>query len=132
LGLVEKVKKISNQIKVIIGGPFATCYPEYFIRKTKVDAISLGESEFIITELIEALDDQKKLRNVKGIIFKDNGKIVRTEQRPLIKNLDDIPIPAYHLLPMKKYFNYQALRRPSAGLITTRGCPFNCAYCEVP
>lgn len=130
--IANKVNQLRRNIDIIVGGPFATSRPDYFLKRAEIDAIAIGESEHTVLELVPALQDKRQLHEVKGIVFKDNGDIIRTPPRQLIEDLDTIPFPAYHLLPMSHYFYVDALSRPNAAMITSRGCPFRCGYCEVP
>lgn len=66
------------------------------------------------------------LKNVRGITFRQNGEIKATESRPFINNLDEIPFPAYDLLPMDKY---KFGNHRYGVMMTSRGCPFDCIFC---
>jgi anaerobic magnesium-protoporphyrin IX monomethyl ester cyclase len=73
---------------------------------------------------------------VQGIAYRKDGTIVVNTPRPLIKNLDELPYPAYHLVDMEKYLNpknieYRSFKDRSISMITSRGCPFNCCFCSV-
>lgn len=130
--IANKVKQLRRNIGIIVGGPFATIRPDYLLKRAEIDAIAIGESEHTVLELIPALQDKRQLHRVKGIVFNDNGDIIRTPPQPLIADLDTIPFPAFHLLPMSHYSYVEALRRPTAAMVTSRGCPFRCGFCEVP
>ena len=98
----KRLIRISNAINnsrnkpfYIIGGHCPSPEPEYFLKKTKADVAILGEGEVTIVELLDALSDNKALANIKGIAFKDNEKIIINEDRPLIQDIDNIPLPAY-------------------------------------
>lgn len=107
---------------VIVGGNHATAVAEYILSCSHdIDFIVRGEGEAVLPDLIEALLHKALLSHVKGITYREEDSIVSTHHAPLIANLDDLPIPAYHLLPMDKYSRYN--------IIASRGCPFNCSYC---
>ena len=134
----KAVKNANKNIKVVAGGPHVCVRPEQTISDPNIDIIILGEGEVTIVELIKTLDKGKPLKDVKGIWYKENGKIIKNELRPLIQNLDELPFPAWHLMNMKKYFDatkyLQGSRSiPERGLsiITSRGCPFACVFCTI-
>ena len=97
------VKKVDNQIKVVLGGPHIHLFPLETIELQSVDYLVLGEGEETFKELLDYIDDSKKLREIPGLVFKDNDEVVNTGIRPVIKNLDMLPFPERRLVPYKKY-----------------------------
>ena len=92
------------------------------------------KARLLSRKIIEAINDGKDLRLVKGIAFKDKEEKVFTSPRERIKNLDDLPYPAYDLLPELKthywpFFN-NIQGYPAFSLITSRGCPYQCKFCD--
>lgn len=137
----EKVKTLAREIKkeknipLIIGGPHLTATPEETMKHDFFDYGVIGEGEETLIELIRNLEkgDLKNLKNIQGIIFQQEGKIVRTQPRPYISNLDSLPFPARHLMPqLEEYHPTPASYRrlPVGTIITSRGCPFQCIYCD--
>lgn len=129
------VKNVDKNILVVFGGSHATIFPELTLRDRNIDMVVMGEGEETFLEIVKAKSMGKKLEKIKGIVFKKNGKIVVNKQREFISNLDEIPFPARHLLPMKKYlaspdYSY-SMRPPSTPMITSRGCPGHCIYCSI-
>lgn len=124
------VKKINPEIKVVLGGPHVSIYPNETINFPEIDYITLGEGEITFTELVQNLDDPAKLRKTGGIVYRDNGDLINTGKRGLIKELDMLPFPTRHLTPHKMYYSLLAKRSPITTLITSRGCPYNCLYCN--
>lgn len=136
----RKLLKISDAINALpnrpfyaIGGHGPAPEPDYFLKKTKADLVVIGEGEKTALEIIEALESKRKFSEVKGIAYLENGKLVKTEERPLIQNLDDIPFPAYELFPMD---HYALLRMPHIKsnercipMLSSRGCTFKCNFC---
>ncbi|MEK7160737.1 MAG: radical SAM protein, partial [Patescibacteria group bacterium] len=82
-------------------------------------------------ETMQELADGKNPMEILGLCYKENGQVIKNPPRPLIKNLDSIPPPAYHLLPMDKYYpavgSYKRL--PAMIILATRGCPGRCTFC---
>jgi anaerobic magnesium-protoporphyrin IX monomethyl ester cyclase len=125
--IIRTAKRHNPSIITIMGGPHVsfdvhntlTQYPE-------IDIIVIGEGEQTLKELIPAIRDRNAWKGIKGIAFRSNGTIVVTESRQLIEDLDTLPIPARHLLPMSRYL---ALGFP-VSIITSRGCPNRCIFCQ--
>jgi len=136
--LAEIVKQTNPSIITMLGGPHISMAKEDTLKHRKdVDIVSIGEGENTIIELAEALETGTDLINVKGIYYRDkNGEIIFTGDRPRIENLDILPFPARHLIPMDKYNFYITTRdgkkRKAQNLMTSRGCPFNCYFCATP
>ncbi len=133
--IAAKVKEYSKNIITIIGGPHITAVPENTLKLfPQIDIGVIGEGEDTIIDLLSTLDNESILDNVKGIIFRKKGEFLTTQPRPFIKDLDRLPLPAWDLLPkLDKYYrpsiiNYKKL--PSTSLITSRGCPGKCTFCD--
>jgi radical SAM superfamily enzyme YgiQ (UPF0313 family) len=125
------VKNIDNEIPVVLGGPHVIIYPNETINLPYIDYLVLGDGEIPFTELIQNLGDKDKLKNITGLVFQENGKIINTG-RYIVENLDLLPFPARHLTPFKKYFCILSKRSPITTMITSRGCPYRCLFCERP
>lgn len=127
--LADEIKVKFNPI-VIFGGPHVTTRPLEVLNNSSVDYVVMGEGEISVVELLKSLNNPEA---VKGIGFKRNGKPVINPKRELIKDLDSIPCPARHLIAMEKYrpSPNQYKRLPMTTMIVSRGCPFNCTFCDV-
>lgn len=126
------VKNIAKDIKIILGGPHVYIYPTETISLPEIDFLVLGEGEITFEELLSNIHNVERLKQVKGLVFKADGKIYRTEAREFISNLDEIPHPARYLVPYKKYSSLIAKRQPITTMITSRGCPYHCSFCARP
>jgi len=133
LSISEAINKSKNRPFYVIGGHGPSPEPEYFLHKTQADAVVIGEGERTIVQLIDALFHKKKLRDVKGIAFREAGEVVINERQPLIQDIDSIPFPAYDLFPIDYY---RLLRMPYATnsdfvmpILSGRGCTFQCNFC---
>ncbi|MCG6534910.1 MAG: hypothetical protein L7F78_09515 [Syntrophales bacterium LBB04] len=93
-------------------------YPE-------IDLLCVGEGERTIADLVSCFESGKDWRGTKGIAFRDDGRVVVNEPQEFIEDLDSLPFPARHLLPLSRY---QALGYP-VSIITGRGCPYSCIFC---
>lgn len=132
--LASEIKTGLN-VPVIFGGPHATIRPKEVLNNDSVDFVVIGEGEKTVVELMGILSGsfpEFKLDDVKGIGFKRNGELIINPRRELIENLDLIPLPARHLVPIEKYrpSPNQYKRFPLATMIVSRGCPYNCTFCN--
>jgi len=115
-------------IPVIHGGSHVTVAPEEALSLDEVDLICIGEGEFPVLELVERLENGKTYEDIANLwIKKPDGQIVKNPLRPLIQDLDALP------LPDRELFNYRQLLlvnpMEATLLMAGRGCPFNCKYC---
>jgi len=130
--IARNVKAASPNVHIILGGAHASTLPEQTMEMMPdIDIIVRGEGEATVVELVDALERERPLEQVKGIVFRDKGRKVWTEGRDPISDLDQLPFPAYHLLPIKGYRFHPPLGRkhPVVPIITSRGCPFRCTFC---
>lgn len=109
-------------VPVMVGGNHATALAEYILQGSPdIDVVIRGEGEITFPALVQALQNGLPIREIQGITFREGGQIVTNPDAPLIADLDTLPIPAYHLLPMPSYRRYN--------IVAARGCPFQCSYC---
>ncbi len=130
--LFREVKKISKGIVTVAGGThFSFLGEEYLISHPEIDFIVVGEGEETFLELCMTILNGGELSKVRGIIYRDeNGKPTRTPPRPLIPNLDLLPMPAYDLLPMNRYGRSKFLFASHGSTIHhSRGCTSSCKFC---
>ena len=116
--LIELINNKYPNIKIVVGGIHVTVMYEQILNKYPFLITVLGEGEITFSELI---DGRKTLENIDGIAFNDNGRIIKTKERALIENLDDLPFPKHEI-----FFTES---RRCACILTTRGCPFSCTFC---
>lgn len=93
-----------------------------------LDVVIRHEPEFTLRELVQTLEAGGTLHGVQGAIFRHEGEIVANPDRPFVDNLDDLPMPLYHKLPLEKY-RIPMLRGPYCFVVTSRGCPAGCRFC---
>ncbi len=126
---LKACKDFDPRIVTMLGGPHASfALKETLLRARWIDVVIIGEGERTIVELARALEKGKDIQQVAGIAFREDSRVVKTEPRPLIENLDELPPPARHLLPLSKY---RAIGAPCT-VITSRGCPYRCIFCSGP
>ncbi len=133
LKISEAINRSKQRPFYMIGGHGPTPEPEYFLKKTGADVVVRGEGEVTILELMEALESRKVLADISGIAFMKDGEAVITPDRPLIKDIDTLPFPAYHLFPIEYY---RLMRMPHVKnndfvmpILSGRGCTFQCNFC---
>jgi magnesium-protoporphyrin IX monomethyl ester (oxidative) cyclase len=127
----NRIKQVGN-VPICLGGPHPITAPEDVLKNKSVDYVVMGEGELTILELLDAIFNRKDLRGIKGLAYKNSeGKIFVNPRRELINDLDTLPMPARHLVPIEKYrpspHHYKEL--PMTTMITSRGCPFGCIFC---
>ena len=131
-------KGVNRDIVVVLFGLHPSSRPEDCLLNADVDFVVVGEPENTVSELVLALEQEKKdLRDIDGLGFRENGKLVLTDKRAFIEDLDSLPFPSRHLLPMNVYaqaVKQNPLRgeihKPYTIVITSRGCPYNCVFCS--
>jgi anaerobic magnesium-protoporphyrin IX monomethyl ester cyclase len=120
---------------VVMGGPHPSAMPEQVLKDGNVDYAVVGEGEYAFRDLMRVLStDKSKVSEVMGVAWKDaTGTIHVNPRYPLIKNLDEIPFPAWDLMDPRTYPQIPhgtfTRRFPAAPITTTRGCPFDCTFC---
>ncbi len=130
----EIAKKVNQEIITIVGGIHFSFVPDESLNDfPEIDFIVRGEGEHTIVELIKILNKSEKPGKVKGISFKHNEKNIHNPPRSLIKNLDTLPYPAYHLVEenLKQYhFTMMAGRNTRYMMLEGgRGCEYRCTFC---
>lgn len=131
LETAQVVKETLPDSIVVMGGYHPTFNFIETLEDENVDIVIRGEGEYIMLNLVQALENQSSLHDVKGIVFEDKNskEIVVNPEAPLIQDLDELPFPALNLLPMKKY-RLLDMDTHMATMITTRGCPMQCSFCS--
>lgn len=132
--LINNLVKTINALDtpyIILTGAHGTVMPDYILNKTKVNFVVRGEPEMVVKNLVEKIakggDD---FSNIAGISYLNNDLVINNPDAERIKNLDELPFPAYDSLPMGKYhYTFSDIPTPFSLMISSRGCPFNCTYC---
>lgn len=127
------VKDRFPEIKIVMGGPHATLDPNGVLSSPHIDFVIRGEGEYSFLEFCRTYlqGQENQFKNIGGLSFRENGRVIHNSDRPMIENLDEIPFPARHLIPLMKYRNYGRVykRKPVGVMITSRGCPLQCIFC---
>lgn len=125
------IKHKRPNIKIILGGPHATIFPDMIIKHPVVDFVCIGEGEITMKSLVECLNKQSEPKKILGLYYKDrDGTVHMNPRRPLIENLDMLPIPKYQIFDPIQYFPAVHIRgKRVCNMITSRGCPYKCTFC---
>lgn len=133
LQISEAINRSKNRPFYIIGGHGPSPEPEYFVKKTSADAAIMGEGEETTVDLLKAIGSRRALSSVKGIAYRDGARVIINERRPLIEDIDSLPIPAYELFPIDYYRLKQSPHTTrtdfAMDMISSRGCTFRCTFC---
>lgn len=130
-------KELNPDIVTIMGGAHPSSMTEDVLSQGCIDFVVPGEGEITLLKLLGAIQNGQNLRYIQGIAFLQNGHVQRTPVSDFLMNLDELPMPARHLLPMDEYFKKN---RPhgtatkydhSTPIITSRGCPAKCTFCSI-
>lgn len=121
--ICNNLKKVNKNVKIALGGPEVTYDSEESMKKYDfVDYILYGEGELVFRDFVKSLKGDIDIKDVNGIVYRNNGDIVKNKPMKDIENLDIIPSP-YVDLNKAEYENRIVYYE------TSRGCPFNCQYC---
>jgi len=127
--ITKAIKEYDHSILTVIGGPHPSIFIEQTLENPSVDFVIFGEGEYTITELCDTLESGGNFSHIKGLAFKESNRIIVNGLRPLISNLDELPFPARQLLNLSEYPLRSLTGKRMATMISSRGCPYNCAYC---
>ena len=132
--IAKTIKALDKNLPVIIGGPHASSIPEQTLEEMPgVDIVCMGEGEEVSFELACTIGKKQKLNDIKGIVFRDGNIIINTTRRALIEDINALPFPAWHLLDLQKYSVMSGggdLNLPTFVLLSSRGCPNHCIFCD--
>ena len=137
--LAAEIKADFPNILVVAGGAHFTDNPLEDLEKLHLDVIVVSEGEQTVLEIVEGLERHNKVDflldivpDIQGVLYRKNGAVLQSSPRPLIEDIDTIPIPARHLLPPLQSYSISSVqykRSPSAAVMTARGCPYRCTFC---
>lgn len=129
--VLKIAKEVNPKVTTLAGGAHFSNLIQESLQNYPIDFIVKGEAEYSLLELIKELEKQRPdCRKVKGIAFRQDNQIIETPPQPLIKNLDELPLPAYELMPMHEYGKARFLFSPGGITIHhSRGCTNSCKFC---
>ncbi|MDM8539120.1 radical SAM protein [Desulfobacterales bacterium HSG17] len=133
--MAVRIKELRPEVKTVFGGVHISALGGVLLEDFEhIDFLCMGEGELTLGELAEGCESGDMLGNITGLVWRDNGQVVTNSVREHIPDLDALPFPAYeklagfpdkYNLPLFSYIN-----TPGATMITSRGCPYKCSYCD--
>jgi len=135
LRTLELAKKVDPDIKTVVGGQHFTALANESLQMyPEIDFIIRGEGEETLLDLTQTLRENRPLSTVRGLSFRNNGNIIHNSPRPLIENLDDLPLPGYHFIEEhRKKYHFKMMTSSGAGYAmveASRGCSHQCTFCS--
>ena len=134
--IITAVKQFGPEIKTMLAGLHPSALPEQTVKEGVADFVCQGEGFYTIPKLIDVLKNDGDNYEIDGLWYLEDGHVVSNPRPEMIQNLDEIPQPAWDMLPMEKYrahnwhcFDDINRRSPYAVIYTSLGCPFNCSFC---
>ena len=136
INVCKIVKKVNPNIITACGGAHPTAMYNSLLKDPNLDYVIFGEGEYTTQKLIDTINSKNDLSQVDGIAYKENGIIKVNPKTHYIENLDELPLPARHLLKMDKYLESNSphsgiKRMPFTSMVTSRGCPNKCSFCVI-
>lgn len=129
--VLEEIRRNNPYLPIVIGGPHVSCLPLEPLEKGLADFSVVGEGEQAMLEILRAYENGSSFFSIPGVAFRKDGKIYPPSGSGITKDLNSLPFPARHLLPMKRYraSAVRTRRFPALSMITSRGCPMRCTFC---
>lgn len=134
--IIRFLKELNPAIKTVFAGLHPSALPQKTLVEEHADFVCQGEGFYTLPMLVDALAASAEDFAIQGLWYKKNGHVVSNPAAPLMRELDELPMPAWDLLPMSRYrahnwhcFDHISERQPYAILYTSLGCPFKCSFC---
>lgn len=123
------IKSFDKSVHIVLGGPQGTAVPDVCLSNPCIDSVVIGEGEITLCALLGALGDDRKMSKVRGLAFRNrSGRIIHNPPRPLISDLDSLPLPALDIYPRRFWCDRSSKKYP-VGIFISRGCPYRCTFC---
>ena len=126
---IRRLKRVFPEVFVVIGGPQVTAYPRESLQAAPAAIGVVGEGELAMLEIVSRLEKGEKYNNIPQTVVRVGEEIVIHPRSTKLLDLDNAPPPALDLLPLSRYRCVVA-EKPFATMVTTRGCPYRCAFCS--
>ncbi len=135
LETAQSIRKLSPGTHIIFGGQHPTIMPELAMKAECIDSTCLGEGEAVWSDFLDRMAAGQGLDELPGLWYRREGEVIRNPSRTTFVDIDAVPMPAYHLLDIERYFNIDFVRFPTVDrraiqIFTSRGCPYRCIYCH--
>lgn len=131
LEIAKELKKMDPSLRICCGGSHIGSTREELFKFTKdIDFLFYGEGEYTFYKFIKAFKKNLSFEEIDGLIYKKDKEVIINKPPKPIQNLDDLPFPDLNLVDIKKYDSYYAKSLPLTSIMASRGCPFNCTFCD--
>jgi radical SAM superfamily enzyme YgiQ (UPF0313 family) len=134
--LLRRIKERFPGVPLVLGGEHATGLTEFSMQQAPLDFAVCGEGEETFVALLACIRDGGDPARVAGIAWRAGGEVVVNPRRGRIRQIDDIPRPAWHLFELEAYMSHNQPHGASRGrfmpMLATRGCPYECTFCTSP
>ena len=120
-------KEALPEAVTVIGGPHVTLFQKETLESPYVDYAMDGEAEYTFLEFVRAMESGSSVEGIGGMVYRKDGSVV-ANKIAIVEDLNSLPFPAVHLLPLDKYSLANA-KSPFGSIVTSRGCPFKCCFC---
>lgn len=135
--VIDSIRACFPDVTILAGGEHIIAMPEFVLETCPaIDYCILGEGEETLVALVNNLNASLPDEEINGIAYMRDGDFIKTPPRARIRNIDDIPLPAWHLVPLENYLDnglgYGVNRGRSMPMLATRGCPYRCTFCSSP
>jgi radical SAM superfamily enzyme YgiQ (UPF0313 family) len=133
LETIRLIRQACPKAFILVGGSHFTYSAEDALRCVpEIDAVCVGEGEETFLELLEHLPGREAFGRIRGLVWRDrDGQIVRNPPRPVMEDINHLPMPAWDLFAIRQY-DYHTIDsdlNPVHGMMTSRGCPHSCVFC---
>lgn len=139
LDLIKMVKRVLPGCIVVLGGPHIPLFPEETIGFDEVDYAISGDGEYSFKALLDVLEQNlsndikdKKLQEIQGIVFKTTDGLIYKNGYARVKDINSLPFPDRNLLKKELYYCILGKNRLMTTIMSSRGCPFHCTFCNTP
>ncbi|KON26555.1 hypothetical protein AC481_06995, partial [miscellaneous Crenarchaeota group archaeon SMTZ-80] len=132
LRLSNLFKNVLSTAYIAVGGPHVSALPGEILKEcSNIDFSVIGEGEITFLELINSLNSGKKdFYHINGLCFHNNDEIIQNKPRELVKDVDSLPFPAWDLIKVREYSVFSIERGNTFALLSSRGCPNQCIFCD--
>lgn len=127
--LAGACKESNPKVKIVLGGPHVSGCIQSVLEEELIDYGIMGEGEGALLDLLNAIESESDTSEIANLILKKNGKPIVNSPRPFIEDLDALPMPAWDLLSLNEYTDPAFFEGAHLGIMSARGCPFNCNFC---
>jgi len=134
--IISNLRQLNPEIKTLVTGLHPSALPERTLENNDIDFLCQGEGFSTLCDLIDSVKSKSDDYEIAGLWYRKDGQVMSNPRPELVKNLDEIPRPAWDMLPMDSYrahnwhcFDDIENRQPYAVLYTSLGCPFHCSFC---